>query len=138
MASGICTGTRKMGSYSAGFTMIGTYGGDPIEFYFPLYSPDVVDIRMVQPAFVRKGKGTRVRRAKLYYLKNRPISELRIPSSAQTREERAQALEKARQISAAAKMGKKQREKLSKAAAVASSAGGDTKAGAPKPAVPKT
>jgi hypothetical protein len=78
-----------------------------------LYSPLVSHVRLVQERFIHKG-AKRVKRAKLYYMRKRPMGELRTPPSDITKEEREKALIVARRVSAEAKMGKKEKEQKSK------------------------
>ena len=106
--SGVCIGTRRMSSINASFRMLCALGDQKIEFHFPVYSPLLVDIRLVQKAFIHKGL-RRVRRAKLYYLRDRAIGEVRTPASQITLSEREEKVIEARRVSYEARMGKKER-----------------------------
>jgi large subunit ribosomal protein L19 len=49
-------------------------GGVGVERRIPIYSPLLENIKVLQEAFIHKGKKP-VRRAKLYYLRDRPDSQ---------------------------------------------------------------
>jgi large subunit ribosomal protein L19 len=108
MASGILIATKRLGGWNATAKVMAVLGPHPIEYHFPLYSPLVSHIRKVQDRFIHKGT-KRVKRAKLYYMRQRPMGELRTPPSQFTKEEREKALIVARRVSAEAKMGKKEK-----------------------------
>ena len=67
---GVCIGRKNAGLHSA-FTVRKVSYGEGVERVFPLYSPKVDSIIVV-----RRGK---VRRAKLYYLRERSGKSARIP-----------------------------------------------------------
>jgi len=108
MASGVCIATKRQNGFNATVKVMSVLGSHPIEYHFPLYSPLVSHVRLVQERFVHKGQ-KRVKRAKLYYMRERPIGELRTPASDYTRIEKEKALAEARRVSAEAKMGKKEK-----------------------------
>lgn len=107
-ASGVCIATKRLGGWNATAKVMAVLGPHPVEYHFPLYSPLVSHIRKVEDRFIHKG-AKRVKRAKLYYMRNRPMGELRTPPSVFTKEEREKALIVARRVSAEAKMGKKEK-----------------------------
>lgn len=51
-----------------------------VERFFPLYSPWITDISVLQPAFIKDGK-KRVRQARIYWLRNRAPEKLSVPMS---------------------------------------------------------
>ena len=59
------------------FVLHNIVAGEAFEIRFPLYSPLIEKITMVQPAFIHKGK-KRVRRAKLNYLRNEIASKITV------------------------------------------------------------
>ena len=61
--------------------MLGSINRTTVEYVFPLYSPLVTNIRVVSKAYIHGGK-KRVRRAKLYYLKDRPQSQYTLSAGA--------------------------------------------------------
>jgi large subunit ribosomal protein L19 len=67
---GIVIARRNRG-LGSNFVIRNVIGGCEVERIFPLYSPLVLDVRVLQKAFLHKGQ-KRVRRAKLYYLRDRP------------------------------------------------------------------
>jgi large subunit ribosomal protein L19 len=111
MASGVVIGTKRLGGYNATVRVMSVLGPHPIEYHFPLYSPLVSHVRLVESRFIHKGM-KRVKRAKLYYMRTRPIGELRTPPSEFTKAEKEKALVEARRVSAEAKMGKKEKAEL--------------------------
>lgn len=108
MSSGVCIATKRLGGWNASAKVMSVLGPHPVEYHFPLYSPLVSHVRMVQESFIHKG-AKRVKRAKLYYLRDRPMGELRTPPSEMTKDDREKALIVARRVSAEAKMGKKEK-----------------------------
>ncbi|CAL5227160.1 g10074 [Coccomyxa viridis] len=67
---GICMAKRRRG-YRTSFTLLNHIpGGGPVERSFPLYSPTLQSIKVL-------GR-RKVRRAKLYYLRNRKPSEYKV------------------------------------------------------------
>lgn len=113
MASGVVMALKRLNKWNASVRIMSGIGPHPVEYHFPLYSPLVSHVRMVQTRFI-KGGVKRVKRAKLYYLRRRPVSELKTPPSQFTKEEREKALIVARRISAEAKMGKKEKAERDK------------------------
>lgn len=109
IVTGLCIGTKRPKQLSASFRLLCALGDEPVEFNFPLYSPLVQDVRLVQRAFHAKRGTKRVRRAKLYYMRDRPVSEFRTPPSQTTLEEREERIIEARRVSYEARMGKKER-----------------------------
>ncbi|MGH7459320.1 MAG: 50S ribosomal protein L19 [Longimicrobiaceae bacterium] len=73
---GVCI-ARKHGGVSETFTVRKVSGGVGVERIFPLHSPMVASIEVV-----RQGK---VRRAKLYYLRNRRGKSARIKETGRAR-----------------------------------------------------
>jgi len=63
----------KNRSINSSFKLLCVVDKTPLELTFPLYSPNVKEIRVVKHNYVTS-KRKRVRRAKLYYLKERPQS----------------------------------------------------------------
>jgi large subunit ribosomal protein L19 len=57
--------TRK--GVASSFVLINVEAGTPVQRRIPLYSPLIQNIKVIQEAFIHKGK-RRVRRSKLYYL----------------------------------------------------------------------
>ena len=51
--------------------------GEPIDRKIPLHSPLIKSIRVLEENFVKKGK-KKIKRAKLYYLRDRPSDETRV------------------------------------------------------------
>lgn len=94
--------------------MLGTVNRTTVEYVFPLYSPLITNIRVVSKAYIHGGK-KRVRRAKLYYLKDRPQSQYTLSAGAVKSAMEAQAREakvKLRQERAEAR----ERKEMAKAA----------------------
>lgn len=60
---GVCIRRRGSGA-STNFSVIKETHGDTVEKTFPLYSPTIEKITVLE-------KGKKIRRAKLYYLKNK-------------------------------------------------------------------
>jgi len=54
--------------------------GEPVEWKIPLYSPMVKSLKILERNFVFKGK-RKVKRAKLYYLRERSPNEYRVTKS---------------------------------------------------------
>jgi len=77
---GICLGKRNNG-LSTSFKLLCSIDGEQIEMTFPLYSPLIRNIRVIEAAGLHRGK-KRVRRAKITYLRNRPQSQFVVPDSA--------------------------------------------------------
>ena len=73
---GIVLGRKNRGMGSS-FVLHNSVAGEAFEIRFPLYSPLIEKITMVQPAFIHKGK-KRVRRAKLNYLRNEMASKITV------------------------------------------------------------
>jgi large subunit ribosomal protein L19 len=72
---GIVIARRNRG-WRSSFTLrnfVGAQGG--VERSFPLHSPHLLDVKVLEPP---GGKRRRARRAKLYYLRDRPPKEYRI------------------------------------------------------------
>ena len=88
---GVCIG-RSGGGLNENFTVRKISYGEGVERVFPLYSPSVDSIKVV-----RRGK---VRRAKLYYLRDRRGKSARIVER-QDRQERASAAPEAASTEAA-------------------------------------
>ena len=114
IATGVITGITKPRSYDATMRVLGVVGTTRLEWLFPLHAPTLVDVRVLQKAFTRKGK-RRERRAKLFHLKDEPLSSFRVGNSRQTIEEREKLVASRR-----------------KAREAAAAAGGAPKKGAPK------
>lgn len=79
---GVCI-ARSGGGFQESFTVRKISYGEGVERVFPVYSPNIDSIKVV-----RKGK---VRRAKLYYLRDRRGKSARIAERQMTAGERAQA-----------------------------------------------
>jgi large subunit ribosomal protein L19 len=65
-------------SSDSAVTILNVEGGTPVERRIPLYSPMVTSVSVLQNAFIHKGK-KRVRRSKLYYLRDRKPEEFTVP-----------------------------------------------------------
>jgi large subunit ribosomal protein L19 len=78
---GVCI-ARSGGGLNANFTVRKISFGEGVERVFPLYSPAIDSIEVV-----RRGK---VRRAKLYYLRERRGKSARIAERARAREQEAE------------------------------------------------
>ena len=65
---------RGMGS---SFLLHNIIAGSHFEIRFPLYSPLIEDIQMIQPSFIHKG-AKRMKRAKLYYLRDELPSKITV------------------------------------------------------------
>lgn len=52
--------------------------GDVVEQSFPLYSPWVQEIKVLQRAFIKKGKG-RVKQARIYWLRDKDPQLFTVP-----------------------------------------------------------
>ncbi|EWM26783.1 50s ribosomal protein l19 [Nannochloropsis gaditana] len=63
---GVVLGMRRNGADSR-FLLADVFLGTPILNNIPLYSPFIKSLKVLQPAYIHKGK-KRVRRSKLYYL----------------------------------------------------------------------
>jgi large subunit ribosomal protein L19 len=85
--TGVIIGIKRPQSYNAAIRVLGVIGQSRMEYIFPLHSPMVIDVKLLQKAFIKKGK-RRVRRSKLYYLKELPLSTYRVQPSKQTIAER--------------------------------------------------
>jgi large subunit ribosomal protein L19 len=81
---GVCI-ARGGGGLNQSFTVRKISYGEGVERVFPLYSPNIDSIKVV-----RRGK---VRRAKLYYLRDRRGKSARIAEKAETAAEKAVRLE---------------------------------------------
>ena len=81
---GVCIG-RSGGGLNENFTVRKISYGEGVERVFPLYSPAVDSIQVV-----RRGK---IRRAKLYYLRERRGKSARIAERQERQQERAPAAE---------------------------------------------
>ena len=75
---GVCIGRRGGGNLNASFTVRKISFGEGVERIFPLHSPNIEAITVV-----RRGK---VRRAKLYYLRDRRGKSARIAEKTNYRE----------------------------------------------------
>jgi large subunit ribosomal protein L19 len=81
---GVCI-ARNGGGLHESFTVRKISYGEGVERVFPLYSPNIDSIKVV-----RRGK---VRRAKLYYLRDRRGKSARIAEKAETASEKAARIE---------------------------------------------
>jgi len=97
---GVCI-SRAGAGINESFTVRKISYGEGVERVFPIYSPNIDSIKVV-----RRGK---VRRAKLYYLRDRRGKSARIAEKAETTAEKAARVE--------AKASKKAKEKAAKTAA---------------------
>jgi large subunit ribosomal protein L19 len=97
---GVCI-ARSGSGFNESFTVRKISYGEGVERVFPLFSPMIDSIKIV-----RRGK---VRRAKLYYLRDRRGKSARIAEKQETQAERTARVE--------AKAAKKAKEKASKTAA---------------------
>ena len=97
---GVCI-ARNGGGINESFTVRKISYGEGVERVFPIYSPMIDSIKVV-----RRGK---VRRAKLYYLRDRRGKSARIAEKQETSAEKAARVE--------AKAAKKAKEKAAKTAA---------------------
>ncbi len=70
--SGMVIGKRNA-SLGSTFRLLCSVSNTPVEMIFSKYSPLIREIKVVQEAFLHRGK-KRVRRSKLYYVQNRPQS----------------------------------------------------------------
>lgn len=73
---GVLIGERNRG-YSSSFRVLGVVEGSPVEYIFQKYSPLISNVMVLQRSFIHKGK-KRTKRAKLYYLRDRPLAEITI------------------------------------------------------------
>jgi large subunit ribosomal protein L19 len=94
---GVCI-ARNGGGLHESFTVRKISYGEGVERVFPLYSPSIDSIKVV-----RRGK---VRRAKLYYLRDRRGKSARIAEKAETAAEKAARVEAKTAAKAAAKAAK--------------------------------
>lgn len=62
---------KRMGST---FLCRNVVGGTAAELRFPLYSPLLKEIKVLQPSVIHKGR-KRTRRSKLYYLRDLPLNK---------------------------------------------------------------
>jgi len=65
---GVVIGIRKRGLGTSVYLRDMLFG-EPVEFQIPLFSPLVKNIKLLEKNFVKKGK--KIKRAKLYYLRDR-------------------------------------------------------------------
>uniref|UniRef100_A0A061SAM8 Large subunit ribosomal protein L19 n=1 Tax=Tetraselmis sp. GSL018 TaxID=582737 RepID=A0A061SAM8_9CHLO len=72
VAKGVCIAINNAGPRTS-FTIRNAYGNEGFEQHFPLYSPNVRRVEVLE-----RGKVRRVRRAKLYYLRDRAPKEYRV------------------------------------------------------------
>jgi large subunit ribosomal protein L19 len=70
---GVVLAIRNKG-LGSNFVVRNVLDGEAVEYMFPKYSPLIRSIKVLQKAFIHKGR-KRVRRAKLYYLRDRPPAE---------------------------------------------------------------
>jgi|TARA_B110000090_G_C13140743_1_gene353696 large subunit ribosomal protein L19 len=68
---------RKNRGMGSSFLLHNIIAGSPFEIRFPLYSPLIEDIQMIQPSFIHKG-AKRMKRAKLYYLRDELPSKITV------------------------------------------------------------
>lgn len=73
---GILIGEKKKG-FDYSMRILGAHEGTAVEYIFQRYSPLLFRVKLLKKNFVKNGK--RVKRAKLYYLRERPIEEIMIP-----------------------------------------------------------
>lgn len=73
---GILIGHEKRG-ISTSVRIIDVLHGETVERKIELHSPMVKSLKVLEERFITKGK-KRVKRAKLYYLRDRPDNELRV------------------------------------------------------------
>ncbi len=73
---GVVLGKRNRG-YGSSFKVIASIGNTQVEQTFPLYSPLIDNIEVIREAHIHDGK-KRVRRSKVYYIRDRPQSTFRI------------------------------------------------------------
>lgn len=73
---GVVLGIDKRG-LGTGFYLRDVVFGEPVDRKIPLYSPLIKDIKVLEKNFVFKGK-RKVKRAKLYYLRDRLPQETRV------------------------------------------------------------
>jgi|TARA_B110000902_G_C13759271_1_gene379915 large subunit ribosomal protein L19 len=70
---GVVLAVRNKG-LGSNFIVRNVLDGEAVEYMFPKFSPLIHSIKVLQKAFIHKGR-KRVRRAKLYYLRDRPPAE---------------------------------------------------------------
>ena len=106
--TGIVVGKRNRGINSS-FTVRNVINGVPVERSFPTYLPLLQEVNVIAEGYIHKGKrkGKRVRRAKLNYLRDRPLSQ----STVQIKLTKA---EKAKKLKARMKMKDDRKKKKKK------------------------
>lgn len=73
---GVVLGKRNRG-YGSSFKVIASIGNTQVEQTFPLYSPLIDSIEVIREKHIHDGK-KRVRRSKVFYIRERPQSTFRI------------------------------------------------------------
>ena len=68
---------RKNRGMGSSFRLHNIIAGTPFEINFPLHSPLIEDIQMIQKSFIHKGN-KRMKRAKLYYLRDELPSKITV------------------------------------------------------------
>ena len=76
---GVVLSKRNRG-YGSSFKVIGSVGNTQVEQNFPLFSPLIDNIEILRKAHIHNGE-KRVRRSKIFYLRDRPQSSYRIKNS---------------------------------------------------------
>ncbi|KAK8801408.1 ribosomal protein L19 [Blastocystis sp. subtype 4] len=76
---GVCI-AKHNDYYNSTFTIRCNIAGEGVTILFSTYQPDIKSVRLIQESFLKNGE-RRQRKSKLYYLKDRPILDLKIPSN---------------------------------------------------------
>ncbi|KAK8796880.1 hypothetical protein WA538_000109 [Blastocystis sp. DL] len=76
---GVCI-AKHNDYYNSTFTIRCNVAGEAITVLFSTYQPDIKSVHLIQESFLKKAE-KRTHKAKLYYLKDRPILDIKIPSN---------------------------------------------------------
>ena len=123
---GVCIGCQGGDGMSGSFTVRKISYGEGVERVFPLFSPMIESVEVI-----RRGK---VRRSKLYYLRDRRGKSARIAEATDVRTRRIQDDE--RQVAIDAKAAKEAEKEAAKVAAAEAKAAEAAAAEAPEPEAP--
>lgn len=73
---------KKNRGIRSSFSILNVFAGEPVELTFPLHSPTTMDVKVLQKSHIHADRPglprKRVRRSKLYYLRDRPPSHFAV------------------------------------------------------------
>ena len=76
---GICI-AKHNDYYNSTFTIRCNIAGEGVTILYSTYQPDIKSVKLIQESYLSKAK-KRTHKAKLYYLKDRPILDIRIANN---------------------------------------------------------